>query len=286
VVQVKSSTGSKRVEYDPEHSLFYDGPLAVLVGRSSASASEIFASALQDYGRGVIIGSQTYGKGTVQNLLDLNRFPQLSAEKAGQLKITIAKFYRITGGTTQHRGVLPDIEFPSIYDEMDFGENKQKHALPWSEISPTLFNPDDRVSMYISALRKKSEVRIQDNIEFQFTLDDIAEYRQEKSKNTISLNKQEREQERDEDEAKKLQRINERRALKGKTPLAKGDKVPEDDKRPDHVLDESKLILADFIALSDPGKHLEITRAKTGNQKKDSKEEIEVGATSEVSKPR
>jgi len=281
VVQVKSSTGSKRVEYDPDHTTFYNGPLAVLVARSSASASEIFASAIQDYGRGVVLGNQTYGKGTVQNLLDLNRFPPLATEKAGQLKITIAKFYRITGGTTQHRGVLPDIEFPSIYNEMDFGENKQKHALPWSEISPTIFDADDRVSMHLAALRANSRLRVRDNIEFQFTVEDIDEYRSEKDKNSISLNKAERELERETDEKRKLDRINKRRALKGKEPLAKGDKVPREDQRTDAVLEESQLILADFIAISNPQRHLEITKAKTEDRKAD-KKNLGVGSTSEI----
>jgi carboxyl-terminal processing protease len=267
VVQVKSSTGSKRVEYDPDENLVYDGPLAVLVDRFSASASEIFSSALQDYGRGLVVGNQTYGKGTVQNLLDLDRFPPLASEKAGQLKITIAKFYRITGGTTQHRGVLPDIDFPSIYSEMDYGENKEKHALPWSEISPTMFKADDRVSRYLSTLRQNSKERIQNNIEFSFIVEDIDEYRQERDQNTISLNKTERERERERDEERKLARINLRRAAKGTPPLHKGDKVPDEDQAPDAVLAETRMILADFIALSNPEKHLELTKAKTGADK-------------------
>ncbi len=251
VVQVKSSIGSKRVESDPDPGIAYAGPLGVMVDRFSASASEIFASAIQDYGRGLIIGSQTYGKGTVQNLLGLNRFIRANDERYGQVKVTIAKFYRITGSTTQHRGVIPDINFPSIYNEMDFGENKQLHALPWDEISPAMFKPNDQVSMFLAPLRINSKKRKAKNREFQYVVEDINEYKAEQNRNSVSLREADREARRKRLEAKKLARVNERRAGKGLQPLEEGDKIPDDDKTPDADLEEAQLVMADMISLAE-----------------------------------
>jgi carboxyl-terminal processing protease len=139
VVQVRSTTGKVSVEWDNDAGQAYSGPLAVLVDRVSASASEIFAAAIQDYGRGIIIGSQTFGKGTVQNAVGLNRFLPNTDQKLGQMKITIAKFYRIDGGSTQHVGVIPDISFPSRFEFMEFGESAQKNALLWDQIDKLEF---------------------------------------------------------------------------------------------------------------------------------------------------
>ncbi|MFQ5772709.1 MAG: carboxy terminal-processing peptidase, partial [bacterium] len=249
VVQVKNSRGGIRVENDPDPALVYDGPLAVVVDRFSASASEIFAAAIQDYGRGIIIGSRTFGKGTVQNLLDLNKFVSGSRGTFGQMKVTIAKFYRINGGTTQHRGVIPDIHFPSIYDEMDFGESTQIHALPWDEISAAMFQPEDRVSKYLSTLRLNSKKRTQKDREFQYLIEDIASYKNKRDRNVISLQEAKRKAEREKLEEKRLTRINERRRAKGLKLLKKGDKVPRDEEAPDALLIESQHILADLIAL-------------------------------------
>lgn len=264
VVQVKSSIGKKRVEADPDPGIAYTGPLGVLVDRFSASASEIFSSAIQDYGRGMIIGNQTYGKGTVQNLLGLDRFIRSGGEKYGQLKITIAKFYRITGGTTQHRGVIPDINFPSIYNEMDFGENKQLHALPWDEISPAIFKPHDQVSMYLSTLRLNSKKRITQNNEFQYITEDIERYKKEQHNNLVSLNFDARKKKLDDLGKLKLERANGRRAEKKLKHLNEGDKIPADDRAPDFVLEESKLIMADLIELTNHNKAGNI--AKTNNK--------------------
>ncbi len=252
IVQVKSYIGSKKVESDPDPGIAYSGPLAVVVDRFSASASEIFASAIQDYGRGVIIGSKTYGKGTVQNLLGLDRFLKSADEKFGQLKITVAKFYRITGSSTQHRGVIPDVRFPSIYNEMDFGEDKQIHALPWDEISPAIFTPNDKVSMFLSTLRMNSRKRTAKNREFQYMKDDIEEYVAENDRNAVSLQEAVRKAKRDEAEQRKYQRVNERRAARGLAPLKIGDKIPAEDKAPDAILEESEHLLADLVQLSNP----------------------------------
>ncbi len=271
VVQVKSYVGSKKVESDPDPSITYSGPLAVLVGRFSASASEIFSSAIQDYGRGLVVGNQTYGKGTVQNLLGLNRFIKSNDEKYGQLKVTVAKFYRITGSSTQHRGVIPDISFPSIYNEMDFGEDKQIHALPWDEISPAMSwkqglgaREYDQVSMFLSKLRLNSKKRTAKNREFKYIQEDIDEYILEKDRNAIFLKESVRKAKRDETEKRRFLRADKRRADKGFAPLKEGEKIPAEDKAPDAILNESKRILSDLIFLSNPDKAAYI--AKTGKK--------------------
>lgn len=282
VVQVKSSIGSKRVENDPDPTIAYNGPMGVLVDRFSASASEIFSSAIQDYGRGVIIGSQTYGKGTVQNLLGLDRFLRSDDEKFGQLKVTIAKFYRITGGTTQHRGVIPDVAFPSIYDEMDVGENKQIHALPWDEISPALFKPNDQVSMYLSNLRLESKKRVARNREFQYIMEDIDEYKREQNLNAISLNEGERKADREKLDNKRLARANERRAEKDQPLLKKGEKIEQEDNAPDARLEEAQYIMADLIKLSNPDRASRV--AKTGD--KDGRSKNSASGTAKIPEPK
>ena len=265
VVQQKGRRGSKRVEYDPDPEIVYDGPFSVIVNRYSASASEIFSAAIQDYGRGIVLGSQTFGKGTVQNLRPLNPYIRFKDEKVGQIKITVEKFYRITGGSTQHRGVIPDINFPSIYNELDYlGEDKQDHALPWDEISPAMFQSDDRVSMHLSALSLNSKKRLAKNTEFQYLVENIDRYKKEQEKNTISLNEATRKTYSEEREAVKLKRVNERRAAKGLKPLKKGEKIAREDQAPDTLFKESQFILADLIALSDPDHATKI--AKTGEK--------------------
>jgi carboxyl-terminal processing protease len=230
----------------------YDGPLTVLVDRISASASEIFAAAIQDYKRGVVLGGQTYGKGTVQNLVDLNRVIRSNDDtKYGQLKVTMAKFYRVNGGATQHRGVMPDIAFPSIYDQADYGESTEKHALSWDQISSARFTPDDHVSKYMASLRAKSQKRVAGNTEFRYLADDIAHIKKEKTENSVSLQETLRKNEREQLEAQRLARVNERRKAKGLAPLKKGDAIPRDDNAPDVLREESLHVLADLVALSD-----------------------------------
>ncbi len=250
VVQVRNSDGEIDQHRDPDSGIVYDGPLTVVVDRVSASASEIFAAAIQDYKRGVVLGAQTYGKGTVQNLLDLNRVIRSNDAKYGQLKVTMAKFYRINGGTTQHRGVLPDLVFPSIYDEADFGESTEKHALSWDQIPPVRYMPEDHVSKYLSALRLKSQKRAAGNAEFRYLAEDIAHIRQEKTENAVSLQETVRKNERDQLEAQRLARVNERRKAKGLAPLKKGDTISRDDNAPDFLREEGTHVLADLIALS------------------------------------
>lgn len=250
VVQVKYSSGSVRVESDPDPDQVYDGPMGVLVDRFSASASEIFAGAIQDYGRGLILGNRTFGKGTVQNLLSLDRIVNFADHKAGQLKVTVAKFYRVVGSSTQHRGVIPDIVFPSIYDETIYGESTEMHALPWDEIAPSMFQPDDQVSKYVASLRLNSKKRTEKNIEFKFLVDDIEQFRKERDEDFIALREVDRKVEREALETQKLTRVNERRRLQGLQPLKKGDELPKDEDAPDALLEESKHVLADLVLAS------------------------------------
>ncbi|MFQ5604997.1 MAG: carboxy terminal-processing peptidase [bacterium] len=250
VVQVKNSAGTIRVEKDVDPEMVYDGPLVVMVDRFSASASEIFAAAMQDYGRGLIVGSRTFGKGTVQNMLSLDRFVSADHHRFGQMKVTIAKFYRINGGTTQHRGVIPDITFPSLYEHMEVGESNQYHALPWDEITQAMFQPEDHVSKYLSTLKINSLKRTANDREFQYLKEDIESYRKKNDLKTISLLEAKRIAERGEKEARRLARINARRIAKGLKPLKKGEKIPNDEESPDALLTESQRILADLIALT------------------------------------
>jgi carboxyl-terminal processing protease len=247
VVQVKNSDGKIDVGTDTDPGIFYDGPLTVLVNRFSASASEIFAGAIQDYERGLIVGEQTYGKGTVQNLIDLNRFTSKKSKDMGQVKITIAKFYRISGGSTQHLGVVPDISYPSFVDASEFGESSEPNALPWDEIKPTKFNKFANIKSLIPLIQLKHEYRASKDKDFQFLLEDIEEYKENKNKTSLSLNESVRKIEKEKAEEKKLNRnedvqietdINDDEVLE----------VKKEDK--DYILDETTKILTDYILLS------------------------------------
>lgn len=246
VVQVKSSNGKIEVDEDPNKELFSDKPLAVLINRYSASASEIFAGAIQDYGRGIIIGEQSFGKGTVQNLIDLNRFMSTKDKELGKLKITIAKFYRITGSSTQKLGVIPEIEFPSIPRD-NFGEASRPSALKWDQIPSTNFNRYDDLSLYFPILLKKHEERIADNLEFYYLNEDIEEYNIRKEKKDYSLNKDVRQKERDKNEVKKDEREQERIEKENLVIYEKGEVKKENLRVDDPLLEETGFILADLI---------------------------------------
>jgi len=250
VVQVKNMDGFVEVGTDTDPSLVYAGPLAVMVNRYSASASEIFAAAIQDYGRGIIVGEQTYGKGTVQNLIDLNRVARSSVNKLGQLKLTIAKYYRINGGSTQNLGVVPDIQFPSYIDPNDFGESSQISALPWDQINPTDYQLYSNLDQIIPELVSLSEKRRHDDIEFQFLIEDIDDYKVSRNEKYVSLNADIRNTEKEADEEKEFERENERRTVKGLKLLDKGE-IPETAEDDDDLfLDETAMIVTDMISLS------------------------------------
>ncbi len=249
IVQVRNADGHIDEGDDPDPSIEYSGPLAVLVNRFSASASEIFSAAIQDYGRGIILGNQTYGKGTVQNLIDLNRLMRVPDEKLGQVKITIAKFYRITGGSTQNRGVTPAITFPSTIDPKVYGESSDKSALPWDQIKATEYTPFGNLKPYIPELLKKHQERMNETTEFDPIIEDIEEYKEDKEQKYVSLNEDVRKKEKDELEQKRFERENERRKNKGLKLLNKGELSKENNKNDDPELNESAHIVADLAQL-------------------------------------
>ena len=198
VVQVRATDGDVRVEDDTDSSCYYNGPLVLLVNRLSASAAEIFAGAIQDYGRGIIVGEkQTHGKGTVQTVYELsNILSRLDLHfKPGSVKLTSAKFYRINGGSTQNKGVIPDICFDSFTDYMEIGESKLEHAMPWDQINPVEFKSKGTPQQLVPELVKKSIERRAQSPEFQRLAKAIETFKELKEKKTVSLNEAKRWQE-------------------------------------------------------------------------------------------
>ena len=234
VVQVKNTAGRVEVEWDDDSGVFYNGPLAVLVNRISASASEIFAAAIQDYNRGIIVGTQTFGKGTVQNAIDLNRFMN-SSVRLGQIKMTIAKFYRINGGSTQHVGVIPDVSFPSRYTHMEIGESSQPNALLWDQIRPVEYNPYGNIDSYFPQLIARHQSRGSNDPDYQELLENIEKMRENRARTQISLNEEKRRQEREKNKAKKSENESE---------------TEEKEPNKDLMLTESGHILGDYIIMS------------------------------------
>lgn len=203
VVQVRQADGKIEVGADNDPYIAYDGPMAVLVNRFSASASEIFAAAIQDYNRGIVIGENTFGKGTVQDMIDLNTFIKNSSDKYGQLKITIAKYYRIDGGSTQNRGVMPDIDYPSAFSPEEFGESSEFSALPWDKIRGTAFSKYGDLSNIAPSLIKKHRERILKDKDFKEYLESIENYKKSRDKKFVSLNEDIRRKELEENKKKK-----------------------------------------------------------------------------------
>jgi len=206
VVQVRNAAGQVEEEEDPHPGMAWDGPLAVLVNRASASASEIFAAAIQDYGRGVIIGEPTFGKGTVQNLVDLDELAHNEKPEYGEVKMTIAQFFRINGGSTQLRGVTPDISFPLTVDAGDFGESSYDNALPWTSIAPAHYQAVADLKPIVPMLSERHTARVANNVEWQNFAAEIADARAVRAEKNVSLNEQARRKERDDQEAKRKTR--------------------------------------------------------------------------------
>ncbi|MBI3903516.1 MAG: carboxy terminal-processing peptidase [Nitrosomonadales bacterium] len=202
VVQQRDSQGDVTVERDTDAGLAWDGPMGVLINHASASASEIFAAAIQDYGRGVVIGEPSFGKGTVQTVVSLDQLAKNEQPKFGELKMTIAQFFRINGGTTQLRGVTPDIRFPSFTDEEDFGESSFDNALPWMQIKAADYKPFGDLTRIVPLLASSHNARVSKDKDFQYLLEDISEFSARRKKNTISLNEAERRKERRMEEAR------------------------------------------------------------------------------------
>ncbi len=208
VVQVKDSRAQVQKYNDENKTVAYEGPMNVMINRFSASASEIFAGAIQDYKRGVIVGEQSYGKGTVQQVRELKEFlRQPQEDKLGLIKFTIAKFYRVTGSSTQHRGVTPDIEYPSVYSAEEFGESSKPSALPWDKIASAPFTPTTYVDgNLLSILKKRHQQRLKEDKSLRDLLYDVEQIKKNRSKTVISLNYEVRKKEQEEAEKKKADR--------------------------------------------------------------------------------
>ena len=246
VVQVRDAQGRVEVKRD-DPGVVYAGPFLVMVDRFSASASEIFAGAIQDYGRGVVVGNTTFGKGTVQNLMDINRLLPRETAKLGQLKMTIAKFYRITGSSTQHRGVEPDIRFPEMYSAADYGESAEKTALPWDKINSAQYVPVQNLSAEVIRLLANHESRMKGSEDYKLLLEDIEEFRKRRADKSVVLNEEQLKADREKDRKRELNDYNRQRALKGLPPIEKLEDRPKDEKPYDFMKEESARILIDFI---------------------------------------
>ena len=249
VVQLRETTGRIEVDDDPEPSIFYGGPLVVLVDRFSASASEIFAGAIQDYGRGLIIGQTTYGKGTVQNAHPLNytifgRKPDL-----GQLNVTIGKYYRITGESTQDRGVTPDIAMPSLIDANEVGESTRDRALPWDHIEPASFKIEGDLKPATAVLQKLHDERTANSADFHYLHDDIQALDAVRNQKTLSLSIKVREAERKHQDSERLARENALRTAHNLPPLKSLEDLKEDSAA-GILLDEASQIAADFAVMA------------------------------------
>ncbi|USX12106.1 carboxy terminal-processing peptidase [Oxalobacteraceae bacterium OTU3CAMAD1] len=202
VVQQRTADNKVEVESDTNAGMAWDGPMGVLINRGSASASEIFAAAIQDYGRGIIIGEPSFGKGTVQTLFGLDRFSQSEKVKYGELKFTVAQFFRINGGTTQLRGVTPDIKLPTMSDADSFGESSYDNALPWTSIKPAIYIPAGELKEIVPMLDKRHDARVAKDKDFQYLAEDIALVKKQRKENSISLNETVRRKEREQQEAR------------------------------------------------------------------------------------
>ena len=248
VVQVKESTGETEVYSDKDGgAVVYDGPMAVLVNRFSASASEIFAAAIQDYKRGIIVGGQTFGKGTVQTLIDLNQWLPKEPEKVGQVKMTIQKFYRINGSSTQHKGVTPDIELPSAFSAEEYGESSQPSALPWDQIGSTRYDLsrglDDKI---LSRLRDRFDQRLKSDPDLKQLAQDLTEFKKAKGNTIVSLQEAKRRKEREEAERKRnaASKVSQMSNPVDETGTPSPDAHK---KKKDLYLNEAGLVLADYI---------------------------------------
>ena len=197
VLQERNGEGTIKVDSDTRKGALWNGPLGVLINRGSASASEIFAAAIQDYGRGVIIGEQSFGKGTVQSVVNLDQLVKNDQPKFGELKMTVAQFFRINGGTTQLRGVTPDISLPTITDLDNSGESSYDNPLPWTQIKSAEFTSAGNLKFVVPKLIAAHKSRISKNKDFQYLQEDITEYKNQLNKNLISLSEAKRLKERE-----------------------------------------------------------------------------------------
>lgn len=248
VVQVADGSGRREVNGDRDDTTYYAGPLVVMIDRYSASASEIFAAAMQDYERALIVGENTYGKGTVQQHRGLQRRFDFFDEPLGSVQYTIAKFYRINGGSTQLKGVAPDIAFPTVTDVEEFGESSLENALPWDKLDTADYQTVNLLAEEkLQQLRQLSQRNIAANPEFNYVMEDAAEYQREKEKTWVSLVLAEREAEQKADEQKRLKRMNERLVRAGFEPVEKLEDIPEAFEQPDPYLNETLVLSFELI---------------------------------------
>lgn len=247
VVQIRDGLGRISVNGDDDDLLAYAGPMTVLVDRYSASASEIFAAALKDYGRAVILGENTFGKGTVQQHRSLSRMYDLYEHPMGFVQFTIAKFYRINGGSTQNKGVKPDIPFPTAIAAEETGESLEKNALPWDQVDSLDYERVQDLTPLFGPLRQRHQARIEQDPEFVYVFEDIKEYKKFKDKHSMSLNLAERKAEMEEQDAKALARLNDRLKRAGLATVSDLDDTPTDFEPEDSYLEEAARITADLV---------------------------------------
>ena len=269
VVQVRDDRGGIEVDSDDDPTVVYSGPMAVLIDRFSASASEIFAGAIQDYGRGIVVGTQTYGKGTVQSPIDLDRVIQRSFSDRlaavtggggsrarsgnggentyGQLNLTIAKFYRVNGGSTQHKGVIPDIQFPSVIPLDKYGEDTEPSALPYDVIPKSDYFKVGDLTPAIPQLTKLHQQRMSENTNYKLLLQDIADYKKSENEKSVTLNEQQLKKKREADEKKTSEREKQRLTAMG-LPIIKNPKIKAKNDL-DFLKFEAGQILIDYMNL-------------------------------------
>ena len=249
VVQIRDANGRVSQNRDNDGRVTYDGPLTVMVDRYSASASEIFAAALQDYDRALIVGESTFGKGTVQQHKSLGRIYDMYEKPIGHVQYTIAKFYRINGGSTQLKGVTPDIPFPSALEPGEYGEAEEENALPWDKVPVAQYGTLSEIyPQLIQNLDGKHQQRIKTDVEFGYIFQDIEEFKANHNDKTVSLVESERLAERDENDKKQLDRENERRVREGLEVVKSLDDIEDDNAdKTDAFLDETAYITLDLV---------------------------------------
>ena len=247
VVQVRDAYQRIRVHEDPDNAQQYSGPLLVMINRFSASASEIFAAAMQDYNRGIIIGQNTYGKGTVQQSRSLNFVYDLDQTPLGLLQYTIQKFYRINGGSTQLKGVAPDITFPDVIDMKEYGEEKEGNALPWDKMPSVNYAEVANARHSIAELAQKHRDRMAKDPEFIALNEDLNVRDERRDRKFLSLNYEKRKAENDKDDDKRLKDLNARFKREGKKPLKDINDLPKDYEAPDFFLKEAEAIAVDVV---------------------------------------
>ncbi len=259
VVQVRDSHNRLEIDKDTDPGIAYNGPLAVLVNRFSASASEIFAGAMQDYGRATILGEPTFGKGTVQQVMDLNRHVRNGGATLGQLKMTIAQFFRINGDSTQNRGVIPDIIFPTAQENSEQGESSLKNALPWAHIKAASFHPYNRTKTNLAAVTAQHQKRVKADSGFEYLLAQADMRKEVFDKTSVTLLKSKRKAEREKQETEGLELLNRFRISLGLAPEKLSDLQEDEENNSDGddffteqveliKLKEAAAILVDLIS--------------------------------------